>query len=92
MSSAYKGTKRLVREHPDWLPVVEAALECAKENGEFSGSWVLQKIKRWYPGLRMLVRYGILKHEDTARSGRRAYYTMPGQQDVKKALEEIKQG
>lgn len=88
MPTAYKGTKRMIKEHPNWLPVIEAALECAKENGEFPGSWVLEKVKKWYPGLRILVRYGILKHEDTTRSGRRAYYTMPDQEGVRKALQE----
>lgn len=38
MPSAYKGTKRLAKEHPNWLPIVEASLECGKEHGEFAGS------------------------------------------------------
>lgn len=93
MPSAYKGTKRLAKEHPNWLPIVETSLECAKEHGEFAGSWVLNEAKKkgikWFPGLRMLVRYGILKHEDTTRGGRRAYYTMPDPRGVEKALREL---
>jgi len=94
MSSAYRGTKRLINEHPNWLPILETALECAKEHGEFCGNWVRKRMERklkkkvWFPGLRMLVRYGILKHVETTRGGRRAYYTMPDQQGVEKALRE----
>lgn len=94
MSPAYKGVKRLIKERPKWLSVVEAALECAKEYEEFAGSWVLNKAKKkgteWFPGLRALVRYQILKHEDTTRGGRRAYYTVPDQQAVEKALHELR--
>lgn len=57
------------------------------EYREFAGSWVLNKAKKkgtkWFLGLRMLVRYDILKHEeDTTRRERRAYYIMPDPQGV----------
>ena len=97
---AYTAVKRLAREHQeengkiDWLSVVQACLEQAKDTqGEFAGAWVLNKAKEkgipWFPGLRLLVRYGILKHEDTTRGGRRAYYTMPDCEGVEKALQEL---
>jgi len=94
MNSPYKAAKRLARDHPDWLPIVEGTLECAKEYGEFAGSWVLDKARKkgikWFPGLRIFVRYGILKHEETTRSGRRAYYTKPVPQGVENALQEFR--
>jgi hypothetical protein len=94
MSSGYIGVKRLAKEHPNWLPIVEVCLTSAKEYEEFAGSWVLDKCKEkgimnWFPGLRRLVAYGILKHEDTTRGGRRAYYTMPDTEGVEKALQEV---
>lgn len=94
--SGYNAVKRLAREHPKWLPIVEACLEEAKTTkGEFAGAWVLSQAKKkginWFPNLRLFVSYGILKHEDTTRSGRRAYYTMPDIGGVQKALQEINQ-
>ena len=91
MLSGYNAVKILAREHPDWLPAVEASLKCAKEYQEFAGKWVLEELKRgrwlglrfgnkrvkWLPGLRMLASYEILRREDTAKGGRRAYYSMP---------------
>ena len=103
MLLGYNGVKRLAKERPDWLPIVEASLKCAKEYREFAGRWVLEELSRsewpglrfgntrakWFPGLRLLVGYGILKHEDTTRGGRRAYYTMPDREGVKRALREL---
>lgn len=94
MLSGYTAVKRLAREHPDWILVVEACLEEAKQiNGEFAGAWVLERAKQkgrnWFPNLRLLVSYDILKHEDTTRGGRRAYYTMPDLKGVEKALKEL---
>ncbi len=93
MISGYKAVKRLAVEKPGWLQMVEASMILAKEQEEFAGSWVLSKVKEkgieWFPGLRTLVSYGILKHEDTTRGGRRAYYTMPDPDGVRKALTEL---
>ncbi len=94
MSEGYDGVKRLAKEHPDWIAITEVCLELAKKDGEFSGKWVLNKCKEkgltnWFPGLRRLVAYRILKHSETVRGGRRAYYTMPDQQGVEKALYDI---
>ena len=94
MLSGYTAVKRLAREHPDWILIVEACLEEAKQiNGEFAGAWVLERTKgrgiNWFPNLRLLVSYGILKHEGTARGGRRAYYTMPDPRGVETALKEL---
>jgi hypothetical protein len=94
-SSGYKGTKRLAYENAKWIPIVEACLEEAKRYGEFAGSWVLSTAKKkgvsWFPNLRTLVSYGILKRTDVTRGGRRAYYIMPDVKGVEKALEEIKE-
>ena len=94
MSSGYNAVKRLARERPDWLPMVRACLEEVGETrGEFAGAWVLARAKRqgigWFPNLRLLVGYGVLKHEDTARGGRRAYYSMPDPAGVERALQEL---
>lgn len=92
--SGYSAVRRLARERPDWLPIVEACLEEARETkGEFAGAWVLETARRkgieWFPNLRLLVGYGILKHEDTTRGGRRAYYTMPDPQGIERGLQEL---
>lgn len=103
MLSGYSTVKILARERPDWLPVVEASLNCARENEKFAGSWVLEEVNksrwlglrfgdrraRWLPGLRTLVAYGILRHEGTAKAGRRAYYSMPDPDGVETALHEL---
>lgn len=95
MVSGYDAVQVLAKERPDWLPIVKACLEVAKDTkGRFAGTWVLKKMKEkgitdWFPGLRLLVGYGILKHENTTRGGRRAYYTMPDCEGVEKALQEL---
>ena len=103
MLSGYNAVKILARERPDWLPVVGASLKCAKEYQQFAGKWVLEELNKsgwlglrsgnrsvkWLPGLRTLVTYGILKHEGSARGGRRAYYSMPDPEGVGEALREL---
>ncbi len=94
MLSGYNALKRLARERPDWIPIVESCLEEAIQvNGEFDGTWVLERAKKrginWFPNLRLLVSYGILRHEDTTRGGRRAYYTMPDPKGIEVALKEL---
>ncbi len=92
---SYAGTKRLAKERPDWIPIVRECLECAREYNEFAGSWVLKRLeekkkkKIWKPGLRTLVKYGILKRTRTSRGGRRAYYIMPDPEGVERALREL---
>lgn len=95
-TNSYKGVLRLAQENPNWVPIVEAALETAKStHGDFAGAWVLNRAKEkgvsWFPNLRMLVTYGILKKEGTARAGRRAYYSMPDPASIEAALNELKQ-
>ena len=92
--NAYKGVMRLAHENPKWIPVVRAALETAKNTkGDFAGAWVLNRAKEldvdWFPNLRILVTYGILQKEGTARAGRRAYYSMPDTEGVQQALSEL---
>lgn len=100
-SGGYMRIKRLAIEKPEWLPIVESALECAKRlnSKELAGSWVLNeairrgitwKGKNWFPGLRTLAAYGILKKVDTTRGGRRAYYVIEDMEGIEKALQELK--
>lgn len=100
-SPGYLGVKRLAIEKPEWLPIVESVVMCAKRlnSTELAGSWVLNeairrgitwKGKKWFPGLRTLAAYGILKKVGTARGGRRAYYIIPDMEGIEKALQELK--
>lgn len=87
---------RLAVEHPDWLPVVAAAVEVAERaeasGGEFPGARVVDELAkrggpRWIPNLRILVSYGLLeKSGPSTRGGRRAYYRMPDHAAVAEAL------
>lgn len=89
--------RRLAREHPAWLPVLEAAAAVAANveahGGEFAGAWVVDELgrrgaPRWIPNLRILVSYGLIeKSGPSTRGGRRAYYRMPARAEVEKALE-----
>ena len=46
MLSGYKALKRLARERPTWIPIVESCLEEVQQaNGEFAGTWVLERAK-----------------------------------------------
>lgn len=100
---SYEGVMRSAREHPfkakgglpafdvDWLKVVKGCYEEARrlEGRSFAGAWVVDKVG-WFPGLRMLEKYGILKKEgETVRGGRRAYWTMPDMDGVGRALREL---
>ena len=103
--SGYEATIRLANENcyyklpdggvGDWLKVVKACYEETKRAGEFAGSWVANKLRaenkveKWFPGLRTLVRYGILEKTGTVRRGKRAYYRMPDPEGVKRALGEL---
>ncbi len=94
-NKGYIGAIRLLRDKPEWAPIIAAAVESAKTiKGGFAGSWVLDLAKQkgvsWIPGLRTLVAYGILQKEGAStRGGRRAYYTMPDVAGVEQALNEI---
>jgi hypothetical protein len=93
--SPARAIERLAREHPEWLPVLEAAAAVAAEvdDGEFAGAWVVDELgrrglRRWIPNLRILVSYGLLeKSGPSTRGGRRAYYQMPNRVEVEQALE-----
>lgn len=93
-TSGYRGVMRLAHENPKWIPVVWATLETAKSTrSDFAGAWVLNRAKgkgvNWFPNLRILVTYGILQKEGTARAGRRAYYSMSDPDGVQQALSEL---
>jgi hypothetical protein len=92
-----QAVRRLAIEHPEWLPVLEAAATVAasveEHGGEFAGAWVVDELarrgsRRWIPNLRILVSYGLLeKSGPSTRGGRRAYYRMPDRRAVVKAIE-----
>lgn len=95
-TSGYKGVMRIAYEKPEWLGVVQSALETARATkGDFAGAWVLNRAKEkginWFPNLRILVTYGILQKIDVSRGGRRAYYSMPDPEGVEQAIKEIVQ-
>ncbi len=64
-----------------------------RTKGEFAGAWALNEAKKsgveWFPNLRPLVSYGILRRTDVARGGRRAYYLMEDIEGVRSALLEV---
>ena len=98
-----QAVRRLAIEHPDWLPVLEAATVVAERveehgGGEFAGAWVVDELARrgsprWIPNLRILVSYGLLeKSGPSTRGGRRAYYRMLDRKGVAEALETWREG
>src|SRR5438034_6296103 len=94
-----RAVRRLALEHPEWLPVLEAAAAVAgnveEHGGEFAGTWVVDELARrgsprWIPNLRILVSYGLLeKSGPSTRGGRRAYYRMPDRVGVVRAIEAL---
>jgi len=98
INSPDRAVRRLAIEHPEWLPVLEAATAVAarveEHGGEFAGAWVVEELAqrgspRWIPNLRILVTYGLLeKSGPSTRGGRHAYYRMTDRVGVVKALEE----
>ncbi len=94
MNSGYQAVMRLAQERPDLLPAVRSSLRRADAavpyGGEFAGSWVLQDLGSWLPGLRTLRAAGILeKAGESTRGGNRAYYRMPDRDGVRRALDEL---
>lgn len=95
--TAEDAVRRLAIEHPEWMPVLEAAVAVAQRSeahgGEFAGSWVLMELQQrggphWVPNLRILVSHGLLeKHGASTRGGRRAYYRMPDREGIAAAIE-----
>jgi hypothetical protein len=92
-----EAVRRLAVEHPEWMPVLEAAVAVAERSdphgGEFAGAWVLDEVRghggpSWFPNLRILVSHGLLeKSGPSTRGGRRAYYRMPDRVGVASAIE-----
>lgn len=91
-----EAVRRLAVEHPEWMPVLEAAVAVAERSephgGEFAGAWVLDEVRahggpNWFPNLRILASHGLLvKSGASTRGGRRAYYRMPDRADVTRAI------
>jgi hypothetical protein len=90
---ALRSVAALSNDHPDWLPVLEAALvvaeRCEPYGGEFAGAWVLEELKQktgrpvWLPNLRVLITYGFLqKAGESTRGGRRAYYRITDRETI----------
>lgn len=95
-SKGYEAVVHLLRDHPEWFPVVSSAVEEAQtiKTGRFAGAWILDRAKKrgvqWLPNFRKLVAYGILQKDgESSRGGRRAYYTMPDIEGVERALKEF---
>jgi hypothetical protein len=95
-----RAVMHLASERPDWIPVLRAACECAKNaeayGSDFPGARVLSELEKqagqrvWLPGLRTLTAYGLLeKSGESTRGGRRAYYRMPDRHAVEAALQEL---
>jgi hypothetical protein len=94
LTPGYIAAKRFLRDHPGRIQIVRACIaEAERTRGEFAGAWVLQEAQklgvRWFPNLRSLASYGILRRTDVSRGGRRAYYAMPDVEGVKAALREF---
>lgn len=97
--NGYNSTIELLKDYPEWRPVVKAALEETKslKTSRVAGAWILNRAKRngvhWIPNFRKLVSYGILQKEgESTQGGRRSYYSMPDIQGVEKALKESGEG
>lgn len=95
-SQGYEAVVQLLRDHPEWFPVVSAALEEAQtiKSNRFAGAWILARAKKrgvqWIPNFRKLVAYGVLQKDgDSSRGGKRAYYSMPDMVGVEKALKDF---
>lgn len=92
-----RAVSRLAIEHPNWMPVLEAAVAVAErseqDGGEFAGARVLDEVRAqggpsWFPNLRILASHGLLeKSGASTRGGRRAYYRMPDRAGVARAVE-----
>jgi len=91
---------QLARKHPvggkvDWLEVVKACYDVAREVQElegkcFAGAMVRERVG-WFPGLKLLEKYGIVrKVGETVRGGSRAYWIMPDMKGVGRALVELR--
>lgn len=97
-----RAVRHLGVERPDWVPVLQAACECAQAaeqyGGELAGTSVLGQLRSFtpatsmntrVPGLRTLLAYGLVERVGSDRRGRRAYYLMPKREAVEPALAEI---
>lgn len=91
----YISTRRFLRDHPTWIPVLNACLVEAGRTGAhgFAGAWVLKEMQRtsdvkWFPNLRPLVSAGLLQRVGVSRGGKRAYYVLVDPPGVAAALQE----
>lgn len=96
MSQAYEGVKAFARDHPEWVHLIRACLETSSQTPVFAGSWVFQHMggldnfsRAWFPGLRMLAKYGILQRDHGSRGGHRAYWRIDDPVGVYAAAREL---
>jgi hypothetical protein len=101
-TSAHQRVMELWHDHPDWVPILEAACAVAERvgpDGEFAGRWVLQEyatrtgrtgVDAWKPGLRRLAAYGLIqKSGESTRGGKRAYYRMQDREEIERTVAEL---
>jgi hypothetical protein len=88
--------RRLLLIKPEWALILHECVIVAKERndeGKFAGAWVVQSLRTQGitppNNLRTLTAIGLLRIEKIARGGNRAYYTIPNQKGVVKALKEF---
>ena len=74
----------------DWLKVVKACYEVAAEQGgkSFGSSFVSKKVG-WFPGLRKLANYHILKRDDYLSNKKEAWWLMPDIEGTGEALRKL---
>lgn len=96
--NGYVAAKRFLRDHPNWLPILEACVKEAKttQQSGFAGAWALREVRersgiKWFPNLRPLASAGILKRIEVSRGGKRAYYVMLDVNGVERAVKESTQ-
>jgi hypothetical protein len=93
--TSFEQTHLLLKEFPEWFPVLQVCLEQARRGttDRFAGSWVVWKLQQMDikppNNLRKLTSFGILVKTHTTRAGKRAYYVMPDPNGVEKALFEF---
>ena len=97
-STGYEGVMRLAQNQftfgpivvIDWLKVVKGCYEEAKSHGgnRFAGRWVYKRQEvGFFPGLRRLVTYDIVKKVD--KTIKLTFYVMPDIEGVARALREL---
>ena len=78
--------RRLLREQPEWRPILEACLELARLTGGITAKFVAQRVGHTVR-LAPLAQRGILQTVGPpVRGGHRRHYRMPEPEEVEHAL------